>query len=119
VPVAIQTREGPDSVSLAAYQGPGSGAYHFVLVSPPGSPPPVAVDTLFRSFRLLGAEEAATLRPRNIEVIRVPAGETLRTLAARMASDHALDLFLMLNGRSADQPIRPGEPVKIVTFSRR
>jgi hypothetical protein len=34
-----------------------------------------------------------------------------------MASDYPVDHFLMLNGRTADQPIRPGEMVKIVTLA--
>jgi hypothetical protein len=35
-----------------------------------------------------------------------------------MASEHPIDLFLMLNARDADRPIRPGELVKIVTYER-
>ena len=37
-----------------------------------------------------------------------------QALAGRMASDHPLDHFLMLNGRAPDDPLSPGERVKIV-----
>mgnify|MGYP003288057659 CR=1 FL=1 len=48
-----------------------------------------------------------------------PAGETAATLARHMASDHPLDHFLMLNGRTSAQGVRPGELVKIVTLAPR
>jgi predicted Zn-dependent protease len=35
-------------------------------------------------------------------------------MAARTAGENPLDLFLMLNARSAEQPLQAGEPVKIV-----
>jgi hypothetical protein len=34
-----------------------------------------------------------------------------------MASDNPLEHFLMLNGRSAEQPLRAGELVKLVQFA--
>jgi hypothetical protein len=36
-----------------------------------------------------------------------------------MASEHPLDHFLMLNGRSPGQEVRSGELVKIVTLAPR
>ena len=45
--------------------------------------------------------------------------DTLQSLAGRMASEHPLDHFLMLNGRPAEQPVRPGEMVKIVAWAPR
>ena len=38
-------------------------------------------------------------------------------LAARMSTDSPREHFLMLNGRTAQQPLRPGELVKIVSFA--
>jgi hypothetical protein len=35
-----------------------------------------------------------------------------------MAGDNKLAHFLMLNGRAANQPIRPGEPLKLVVWAR-
>ena len=83
----------------------------------PPKRPRNAIAALFGSFRLLSPEEARSLRPRLIRTVRVGPGQTAATFAALMASDHPLDHFLMLNGRSAGQALRPGEMVKIVTFA--
>ena len=36
-----------------------------------------------------------------------------------MAGDNKLAYFLELYGRSPDQPIRPGEPLKLVVYGER
>jgi predicted Zn-dependent protease len=114
----IETRDGPVALSLIAYQGPGDAAYHFVMVGNPSAGSEAPMATLFASFRLLGETEARSLRPRWIRVAKASPGETAQSLAARMASDNKLEHFLMLNDRTADQPVRPGELVKIVTYAR-
>jgi len=120
LPVAIQTEQGSANVVVAAYEGGGGAAYHFVMVAPPEESARAALDALFQSFRLLSAAEAASLRPRVIDVVAARPGDTLRTMAARMAVPQLpLEHFLMLNDRSADQPLQPGEPVKIVAYAGR
>jgi predicted Zn-dependent protease len=47
----------------------------------------------------------------------VGPGQDPADIARHMASENPLDHFLMLNGRSAGQPLKPGELVKIVTFA--
>jgi predicted Zn-dependent protease len=47
----------------------------------------------------------------------VAPGQSAAGLARLMAADHPLDHFLMLNGRSPGDPLRPGEWVKIVTLA--
>ncbi len=118
VPVRIATREGEVEMSLAAYAGGGGEAYHFMMVSSPATGTAAAVGSLFGSFRLLSDEEVRSLRPREIRVVAAGPQDTLQSMARRMVSDHPLDHFLMLNGRSADQPLRAGERVKIVTLAR-
>jgi predicted Zn-dependent protease len=98
-----------------AYQGSGSSAFHFVIVSKPGAAPTSAIGELFASFKLLGAEEVASLRARRIRTVRAGPGDTVARLAARMATDAPLAHFRMLNGLSAADTVRPGELVKIVT----
>jgi predicted Zn-dependent protease len=119
VPVVVQTRQGAVELDIAAYDGGGGGAYHFIMVAPPATASRAAIGALFGSFRLLSAEEAVSLRPRLIRTVRVEPEQTLASLAGLMASEHPLDHFLMLNGRSSEQAPRPGELVKIVTFVRR
>jgi predicted Zn-dependent protease len=119
VPVQVRTDQGVIELSLAAYDGGDGGAYHFVMVAPPAEASRASIAALFASFRLLSADEALRLRPRRIRTVRVAAGQNVASLAAHMASDHPLDHFLMLNGRSAGEKLRPGELVKIVTFAPR
>lgn len=116
VPVAVATREGQVELSIAVYAA-GEDAYHFVMVSAPGAQAAKSLAPLFQSFRLLSPEEAGRLRARRIAVVRVGQGENLRSLASRMVSEHPVEHFLMLNGRSPEQPLRPGEMVKVVRFA--
>lgn len=116
VPVLVRTEQGDARIHVAAYATGGDAAYHFIMVSS-GSGNDAAIDRLIGSFRLLTPAEAQSLRPRQIRVVAAGPGDNVQSLARRMASDHPLDHFLMLNGRSADQPLRPGERVKIVTFA--
>jgi predicted Zn-dependent protease len=119
VPVRVRTSEGVIELSLAAYDGGNGGAFHFLMVSPRAEGSREAIAALFASFRMLSADEARSLRPRQIRTVRVGGGQTAQSLARLMASEHPLEHFLMLNGRSAGQALRPGELVKIVTFAPR
>jgi predicted Zn-dependent protease len=70
-------------------------------------------------MRQLSASEAAALRPRQIDVVTVRAGDTPQRLAQRMAFDtYQLDRFLALNGLSAGATLTAGDQVKIVTYAR-
>lgn len=117
VPALVPTEQGTVRLRIAAYEGGDGEAYHFIMISPPGKEIAPALGALFRSFRLLPPDEAARLKPRRIKVVTAGPGDTSSTLAARMASEQPLGTFLMLNGRSAGQPLRSGDRVKIVTFA--
>lgn len=118
LPVLVPTQQGNVQLIVTAYDGGDGGAYHFIMASASSGTPPGLAD-LFNSFRLLSVQEASTLRPREVDVVAVGPGDTLQSLAARMASDHPLDQFLMLNARTADQPLRADERVKIITYADR
>lgn len=118
VQVSVQARQGTVPVSIAVYDGGDGGAYHFAMLSPPTDPNLEAIGALFRSFRLLSPQEAATLRPRVIRTVRARAGDTLASLSVKVADTNPRDLFLMLNGLEPDQPLRPGQPLKLVTFAQ-
>ena len=112
----VQTGRGRVQLAIAAYDA-GTSAYHFAMAS--SSAAPVALDALFSSFRRIGEAEARGLRPRVIDGLRAGPGDTAQALAARMAGDNQLAHFLVLNGRTAEQPLRPGEPLKIVVWAGR
>lgn len=118
LPAFVQTQQGQVEVTVAAYAGSGGEAYHFLMLNQAGSGTPPGLSALLGSFRFLTSAEVASLRPRRIRVVTVGAGDTAQSLAARMAyPDHRLERFLTLNGREANQPVRPGEKVKLVLFA--
>ena len=106
----------PLTVAVAAYRA-GAVAYHFVMLSAPGSPAAPLAE-LFGSFRLLSEAQARSLRGRAIDVVPVGPGDTPRTLAQRMASPNPLADFLVLNGLAPGRPVDRRQ-VKIVTFAAR
>ena len=112
----VRTRAGSGELTIAAYDA-GDTAYHFAVASSAGAP--ADLDMLFRSFRLLSESEARSLRPRVIDGVRASTGDTVQSLSSKMAGDNKLAHFLVLNGRSPDQPIRPGEPLKLVVYGER
>ena len=97
----------------------GQAIYRFMFVTRPGDTGRFSVPfrrTTF-SFRSLSAAEAGALRPFRIRLVRVRQGDTVASLARRMA-DHdgfAAERFRVLNGLSGNQQPRPGTLVKIVT----
>jgi predicted Zn-dependent protease len=72
------------------------------------------------SLRRITAAEATAIRPRVIDVHTVRAGETVQSLASRMAyPNFQLDRFLSLNGLAANSRLVPGQQVKLVVFGQR
>ncbi|HWH17592.1 MAG TPA: M48 family metalloprotease [Allosphingosinicella sp.] len=118
VPAIVQAPEGEVQITIAAYSGGGGAPYHFIMLSPPGDGTAVALAALFGSFRLLTPAEVASLRPRQVRVVTAGPGDTLQSLAARMAyPDYKMERFLTLNDRDPNQQVRPGDKVKLVLFA--
>lgn len=110
-----QTRNGLVDVGVIAYNLNGR-AFHFVMMGPADGLSPTFPIT--QTFRELSATEIAALRPRELEIVTVRAGDTVASLAARMAyPDLKTERFLMINGMGAERPLKPGELLKIVRFS--
>ena len=117
LPLRARTQSGTVDAQIAAYRWDGNTAYHFITIAPAGQSN--VYDSLIRSFRRLSDSEAAALRPRILDVVTVKAGDTVQSLANRMAfSNYKLERFLVINDREANQPLRPGEEVKIVVYGR-
>jgi len=114
----VPTSQGRVALNVAAY-GAGQTAYHFVMMAPADSAPPATLAELFASFRLISEADARSLRPRVIDTRRAGPSDTIESLAEQMAGDNKRDHFLMLNGRTTGQAIRPGDPIKIVVWASR
>lgn len=114
--VRLAVQEGNIPLAMAVYDGRDGQAYHFIIASPPADASAQAIARLFSSFRRLSAAEAAALRPRVIRTVRVGAGDTPATLAARTVDPAPGPLFSLLNGLEQRQ-LRPGSLAKIVTLA--
>ncbi|HET7709122.1 MAG TPA: M48 family metalloprotease [Sphingomicrobium sp.] len=113
------TSSGAVDVSVMAYQWDASTIYHFVMLTRGG----VGVGPfipMVDSIRRISGNEAAAIRPKIIDVVTVRPGDTVHSLAGRMAyRDYQLDRFLSLNGLSAGSRLVPGQKVKLVLFGAR
>ena len=100
-------------VVVFAYEFSSGQAYHFTTLSPAGQSG--VFDPMFRSMRRIGASEAAAIKPRRIAVVTARSGDTVRSLAGRMAyTDYQLERFLVLNGLTANSTLSVGQKVKLV-----
>jgi predicted Zn-dependent protease len=94
----------------------GEDVYRFVFAAKNRT---ADVDRAFRqsvsSFRRMTQAEIDRARPLRVHLVTVQPGDTPEKMAGRMATDHQLARFLVLNGLSANATLTPGDEVKIVT----
>jgi predicted Zn-dependent protease len=112
--LAADTQSGQVDVTVFAYEFGPSSAFHFLLITPSGTgigPFTPMVESMTR----LSAQEAAAIRARKVAVVSVKAGDTLESLAGRMAyDDMKLERFLVMNGIGRNHVLKAGQKVKIV-----
>jgi predicted Zn-dependent protease len=115
----VNTSSGVIDVSVVAYQWDPQRVYHFIVMTRGGSGVgPFA--SMINSLRRITPAEAAAIRPRVIDVVTVRAGDTVQSLASRMAyRDFRLERFLALNALPANQRLVPGQRVKLVVHGPR
>jgi predicted Zn-dependent protease len=93
----------------------GSDVYRFIYAAKNKTS---AIDRTFResvgSFRRMSLQESEQVHPLRLKIVTVGAGETQEKLARRMASDHQLERFRVINVFSAADRLKPGDRVKIV-----
>jgi predicted Zn-dependent protease len=113
------TSSGAIDVGVFAYQWNANTAYHFVTLTRGGQGlAPFA--SMVDSLRRITPAEAAAIRPKVIDVVTVRRGDTMQSLAARMAyRDYQLDRLMALNGLEANAPLVPGQKVKLVVYGVR
>jgi predicted Zn-dependent protease len=102
-------------VLVIAYEFSRDRAYHFVTLAPAGQTG--MFSPMLNSMRRVSATEAGQVRPRRLTVVTVVSGDTVQSLASRMAyADAPLQRFLVLNGLPANAVLRVGDKVKLVTY---
>lgn len=95
----------------------GGQVYRLLTAAPVAS---MALDSVARSvgesFRVLSSREKASLKPLHIRVVTVGRGDSVASLAGRMAGvDRQQELFRVLNALGPTDTVAPGDKVKIVT----
>ena len=113
----INTGAGVRDARLIAIRFDQDRIARFVFLTPPERTAqlmPALQRTSF-SFRPLTRAETAGLRPRRVQVATVQRGDTVSTLARRMAfDDFQVERFLTLNGLDPGAVLRPGQKVKLL-----
>lgn len=117
LPAATATVAGEGwDFKVAAIRGAGNRVYRFILASRSlEHSREVELMTAAQSFRIVPKEEARAVRPQRIDIVTVQPGETVQSIAARMAFDeHQVERFRALNSLSPADRMRAGQKVKIV-----
>jgi len=93
----------------------GSDVYRFIFAAKTMS---VQTDRSFReaimTFRRMSLKESQQVKPLHVKAVTVGKTDTVASLAHRMALDHGLERFQLLNGLGAHDRVKPGEVVKLV-----
>jgi len=113
----VQTNNGEVDLVVFAYEFSNDRAYHFQAVTAAGRSG--TFEPMFNSMRRISQSEADAVIPRRIDVVTVQRGDTVNTLARRMAYDNGqVERFRVLNSLGANEGLRAGEKVKIVVRAR-
>lgn len=111
----VTSGSSPVDVTVFAYEWAKDSAFHFITIVPAGSA--AVFDGMFKSVRRISVAEAAAVKPRKLVVVTARKGDTVKTLASRMAyTTAAEDRFRVLNGLSATATVAAGQKVKLVTY---
>ncbi|MFL6765483.1 MAG: M48 family metalloprotease, partial [Sphingomicrobium sp.] len=115
----VNTESGLIDASVAAFQWDQQRVYYFVMLTPGGYGVGPFVP-MINSLRRITPAEAAAIRPRIIHIETVRPGDTVQSLASRMAyRDFKLERFVSLNGLAANSSLVPGQKVKLVIYGTR
>lgn len=109
----VNSGNGQVDVVVFAYEFSNSQAFHFAAISQAGRSG--VFTPMFNSMRRISQSEANQVVPRRIDVVTVRSGDTISSLARRMAYDNAQEQrFRVLNGLGSGDTLQAGQKVKIV-----
>ncbi len=114
-PVTLDGRRGEAAVALIRHDD--GSVYRFVALKPGGfsDVDRERMAATVDSFTVLSAAEAQRYPATRIRVVTVGAGDTVASLASRMAVDNLREqTFRVLNGLGPGDTVRPGQRVKLV-----
>ena len=111
----VNSGNGQVDVTVFAYEFSNDRAFHFMTLTQAGRSS--IFNPMFGSMRRISASEASAVRPRRVDIHTVRAGDTVQSLAGRMAYPrYQLERFLVLNSLPSNARLTPGQRVKIITY---
>lgn len=109
----VNTGQSTVDVTIVAYEFSRDQAFHFAAITPAGRGG--VFNTMFNSLRRITPAEAGQVIPRQVSVVTAARGDTVQTLANRMAYSNAqVERFRVLNGLAGNAQVVPGEKYKII-----
>ncbi|PKP93119.1 MAG: peptidase M48 Ste24p [Alphaproteobacteria bacterium HGW-Alphaproteobacteria-14] len=107
-------------VTVFAYEFARDRAYHFTTITPAGQAGQASTfNAMFQSMRRITQSEASSVVPKKLQVVTVARGDTVASLARRMAYPTAqVERFRVLNALGGSEGVTPGQKVKIVVNGR-
>ncbi len=104
-------------VVVFAYEFSRNQAFHFSAITPAGRAG--TFNSMFQSMRRITSAEAAAVVPKKLQVVTVARGDTVASLARRMAYPSAQEeRFRVLNALGSNDALTPGQKVKLVVRAR-
>lgn len=113
----VNNGSGQVDVVVFAYEFARNRAFHFQAIAPAGRAS--IFNGMFQSMRRVSSSEAASVVPRRIDVVTVRRGESVASLAQRMAFDDEKEArFRVLNALGSSDQLQVGQQVKLVVKAR-
>lgn len=113
----VNGSSGEVDVAVFAYEFANDRAYHFQAITPAGRMG--TFTPMFQSMRRVTASEAANVIPRELDVVTVRSGDTVQSLASRMAYTSGQEArFRVLNSLDGNAQLVAGQKVKLVVRGR-
>ncbi|KIL98193.1 putative Zn-dependent protease [Paramagnetospirillum magnetotacticum MS-1] len=112
----LNTNKGAMDARLLAVKN-GKSTYRFLYLTPPGVTNAHAQEfkTSGLSLRKLSEAEKSAMKPLRLKIITARAGDTVEKLAEQLPyEDHKVERFRLLNGLAENQPLKPGQKLKMV-----
>lgn len=113
----VNNGSGQVDVVVFAYEFARNRAFHFQAIAPAGRAS--IFNGMFQSMRRVSSSEAASVVPQRIDVVTVRRGESVASLAQRMAFDDEKEArFRVLNALGSSDQLQVGQQVKLVVKAR-
>jgi predicted Zn-dependent protease len=112
-----RSRSGDLDLRAVAIEAEPGIIYRFLFISDPRESESLseAYRRTTYSFRRLSEAEAAAIRPYRLRIVEVAPGDSVESLAARLPfAERRVERFLVLNGLTAGDSLRPGDRVKLI-----